>query len=225
MTEQEWLECNDPRPMQGVLDQMSERKQRLFAVACCRRVWQFLPKASLAPLSVIEQFADGAATRIELEAAEKAAGEATKATLTAESVAVFCAADSSVCNAVWSTAEASAGRDPLYDLSGRNDQDENSYADELEAQASLIHEICGLLHFRPISIHPSWLNPTVSNLAHAAYEERIMPSGELEPDRLAVLSDALEEAGCDDADILDHLRGPGPHVRGCWALDLVLGKS
>ena len=58
-----------------------------------------------------------------------------------------------------------------------------------------------------------------------AYDERLMPSGELDLGRLAVLSDALEEAGCTSAEILTHLRSPGPHVRGCWALDLILGKS
>jgi hypothetical protein len=79
--------------------------------------------------------------------------------------------------------------------------------------------------FRPITINPIWLNPTVSNLGQAAYDERIMPSGELDPTRLAVLFDALEEAGCDDNDILAHLRSQGPHVRGCWAVDLVLGKE
>jgi predicted DNA-binding WGR domain protein len=62
-------------------------------------------------------------------------------------------------------------------------------------------------------------------LAQAAYEERIMPSGELDPARLAVLSDALEEAGCDNPDILAHLRSLGPHVRGCWVVDLLLGKE
>ena len=61
--------------------------------------------------------------------------------------------------------------------------------------------------------------------AQAAYEERELPSGHLSPTRLAVLADALEEAGCRDADLLAHLRAPGPHVRGCWALDLLLGKE
>jgi hypothetical protein len=59
-------------------------------------------------------------------------------------------------------------------------------------------------------------------LAQVAYDERNLPSWELDPARLA---DALEEAGCADADILSHLRGPGPHVRGCWAVDLLLGKE
>ena len=62
-------------------------------------------------------------------------------------------------------------------------------------------------------------------LAQAAYDERHMPEGTLDKVWLAVLGDALEEAGCSDADILNHLRGPGPHVRGCWVIDLCLGKS
>ena len=78
--------------------------------------------------------------------------------------------------------------------------------------------------FRPVTLDLAWLTPTVLTLATSAYEERILPSGELDPDRLAVLSDALEEAGCNDADILNHLRSPGPHVRGCWVVDGLLGK-
>jgi hypothetical protein len=62
-------------------------------------------------------------------------------------------------------------------------------------------------------------------MAQTAYDERILPAGTLDPDRLAVLADALEDAGCDNADILSHLRGPGPHVRGCWVVDLLLGKG
>jgi hypothetical protein len=71
----------------------------------------------------------------------------------------------------------------------------------------------------------SWNDSTVVRLAQAAYEERCLPGGELDNGRLAVLADALEEAGSTDADILGHLRGPGPHVRGCWVVDLILGKT
>jgi hypothetical protein len=70
-----------------------------------------------------------------------------------------------------------------------------------------------------------WNDGTVRRLAEGAYEHRLLPSGTLDLARLAVLADALEEAGCDQADILKHLRGPGPHVRGCWAVDLLLGKE
>ena len=79
--------------------------------------------------------------------------------------------------------------------------------------------------FRPVAVERAWLTAAGQELAQAAYEQRLLPSAELGPERLAVLADALEEAGCTDADILSHLRGPGPHVRGCWALDLILSKD
>lgn len=82
--------------------------------------------------------------------------------------------------------------------------------------------------FRSVAVDPSWLrwnDGTVVRLAQAAYQEQQLPSGHLDRARLGVLADALEEAGCPEADLLDHLRGPGPHVRGCWALDAILGKG
>jgi hypothetical protein len=70
-----------------------------------------------------------------------------------------------------------------------------------------------------------WNDGTVVKLAQAIYEDRQFPAGTLDNGRLAVLADALEEAGCQDQDILGHLRGPGPHVRGCWAVDLCLDRE
>ena len=58
----------------------------------------------------------------------------------------------------------------------------------------------------------------VAALARGVYDDRAF-------DRLPVLADALDDAGCANADLLAHLRGPGPHVRGCWAVDLLLGKG
>jgi hypothetical protein len=75
--------------------------------------------------------------------------------------------------------------------------------------------------FRPVAIEPAWLawnHGTVPAIARRVYGERAFPE-------LPVLADALEDAGCTDADLLAHCRGPGPHVRGCWAVDLILGKS
>jgi hypothetical protein len=77
--------------------------------------------------------------------------------------------------------------------------------------------------YRPTAFDPAWRTSTVVALAEAAYEERLLPSGELDPSRLAVLADALEEVGADAA-VVAHLRGDGPHVRGCWALDLLTGR-
>lgn len=79
--------------------------------------------------------------------------------------------------------------------------------------------------FQAAWMRSDWGTPTVARLAEAAYQERDLPSGYLDLDRFAVLADALEDGGCDDAVILEHLRSPGPHIRGCWALDLILEKS
>jgi hypothetical protein len=89
---------------------------------------------------------------------------------------------------------------------------------EEKAQADLLRCIVGLLPFRPVTLRPAWLSATAKQLAVTIYEDRTF-------DRLPILADALEEAGCTDADVLAHCRGPGPHVRGCWALDLILGKE
>ena len=72
--------------------------------------------------------------------------------------------------------------------------------------------------FRPISFSPDWRTDTVVILSRQMYESR-------EFSAMLILADALQDAGCDSADILNHCRGPGPHVRGCWVVDLVLGKE
>jgi hypothetical protein len=79
--------------------------------------------------------------------------------------------------------------------------------------------------FRPIACDPGWLTPAVLSMTQTAYDERSLPAGTLDPCRFSVLADAVEEVGCTDADILSHLRSPGPHVRGCWPLDLILRKQ
>src|SRR5262249_4900200 len=88
-----------------------------------------------------------------------------------------------------------------------------------EFQLALVHEIFGN-PFRPVAVDHLWMTPTVLSIAQAAYEERLRPTGHLDAARLAILADAVEDAGCSDTALLGHLRGPGPHVRGCWALDL-----
>jgi hypothetical protein len=72
--------------------------------------------------------------------------------------------------------------------------------------------------FRPVSIDPIWRTPQALALARTAYEERRF-------EELPLLADALEEAGCTDEAILAHCRGLGPHVRGCWVVDLVLARE
>ncbi len=71
--------------------------------------------------------------------------------------------------------------------------------------------------FRPVVFDPAWLTSTARGIAHGIYDERAF-------DRLPILADALQDAGCENDDILSHCRGEGPHVRGCWVVDGVLGK-
>jgi hypothetical protein len=90
----------------------------------------------------------------------------------------------------------------------------------VQEQAAFLRDLFGN-PFRPVPVDPAWLaweRGTIPKLAEEIYEERAF-------DRLPVLADALEDSGCTNPDILSHLRGPGPHVRGCWVLDLLLGKS
>lgn len=88
---------------------------------------------------------------------------------------------------------------------------------ELSHQADLLRDIFGN-PFRPIALDPPWRSETAVAVAAGIYEERAF-------DRMPILADALEDAGCDHADVLTHCRGPGPHARGCWVVDGVLGKS
>jgi hypothetical protein len=102
---------------------------------------------------------------------------------------------------------------------------EAARTEEQQFQSHLLHDLFGFLLFRPVSLDSAWRTPAVLSLSEAAYEERTLPAGTLDPDRLAVLADALEDAGCTDEQILVHLREPSPHVRGCWVVDAILGKD
>jgi hypothetical protein len=91
-------------------------------------------------------------------------------------------------------------------------------AAEERVQTDLLRCIFGSLPFRPVAVGRHWLKANAVMLARTIYNERAF-------DRLAGLADTLERAGCDSADILAHCRSPGPHVRGCWVVDLMLGKN
>ena len=88
---------------------------------------------------------------------------------------------------------------------------------ERSAQCKILRDIVGN-PFRPVTFDPEWRTSTVTALAQQMYDSRDFTA-------MPILADALQDAGCENADILDHCRGPGPHVRGCWVVDLVLGKE
>jgi hypothetical protein len=228
MTEAEWLtQQRTPKPILKFLRgrKPSARKLRLFAAACCRRVWSLHSAEGQGAVTVVEQFADGLAGEAELEAAHRSCpgGSLDPVSAASERGLPFHAAERAKITAGAGTWKA-LQRKGISEVAVLARARDAAWAVEREAQAGFLRDIFASLVLRA-TVAPGWLVASVISLATAAYDERCLPSGELEVARLAVLSDALEEAGCTDTAILSHLRSPGPHVRGCWPLDLVLGKS
>ncbi len=217
MNEEQWLAGTDFYDMLQYLHQQGKmRKLRLFAVACCRRL-DHLPvvKRARTAVDLAERFADGVVAKAGMLEASKAAWAAARWTRDAARTANVAASGASA---------AFDDVDDLYGLANAATKSEGLYEPQRAAQFELFREIFGN-PFRPVAIDPSWRTGASLKLAQAAYDERALPSGEMDPGCLAALSDALEEAGCTDAAILSHLRSPGPHVRGCWPVDLVLAKE
>jgi len=237
MTEAEWLTCTDPQKMLGFLrDKASDRKLRLFACACCRRVWHLLyDERSRKAVEVGEKFSDGVISNEEaidvLQRLHTRLAELEGDCRLQAEVALDCCRIgpfSAALETAWRTERLQVVTACFPDdwFSEKSTATRVETQEEVKGiQTQLLRCIFGPLLFRPISLDPAWLTPTVVSLSEATYDGRILPAGTLDPDRLAVLADALEEAGCDNADILSHLRGPGPHMRGCWVIDLVLGKE
>jgi hypothetical protein len=102
-----------------------------------------------------------------------------------------------------------------------------TYAADSATHCDIIRDVFGN-PFHPVACDPAWLvwnDGAIPKIAQALYHERQFPIGRLDVGQMAILADGLEDAGCTDSSILEHLRGPGPHVRGCHILDTLLGKS
>jgi hypothetical protein len=223
VTEAEWLAATDAEPMLAFLrDKASERKLMLFLSACNRRI---------RPLSLDDQ------TRLALEAQELCedgflpSSEPRKAYATRMKASgpAFRLYTARLNPKIMDLALRRQASSAAHGAARAVDAEEGmAWRQVREAQCRILREIA-FDPFRPApAVHPAWLawrDGAVPQLAQAAYDERRLPDGILDPARLAMLADALEDAGCTDADLLGHLRSPGPHVRGCWAVDLVLGKS
>jgi hypothetical protein len=192
-------------PLNYLEDETSDRKLRLLACAWCRRVWdQLLDERSRKAVNTSERYADGLASKKELGDARKEAAAA------AESAA------SSAARAAWYTTTRPAWHGVLHVARCAH---WTAGGQEQYPQAALVREVFGN-PFRPPSILDSswlsWQGGTVLRIAQVVYNDRL--------DDLPILGDALQEAGCTDEEILRHCRQPEEHVRGCWVLDLLLGK-
>ncbi|WP_238602500.1 hypothetical protein [Fimbriiglobus ruber] len=221
MTEAEWLAATDPEPMLEFLrGKASDRKLRLFACSCCRRIWHcFSDNRSRWAVMVAEQYADGTATEDELNRAERAANSVRSN----QDDYYFNAAD-----AAWDAVKLRPDPNDAADAATAvlaqeriNKESDLCYDDAFSWEAvglsALLRDIFGN-PFRPPSVDPAWLTSTVLALARQMYDARDFAL-------IPILADALQDAGCDSDDILAHCRGDGPHVRGCWVVDLLLGKE
>jgi hypothetical protein len=209
-TEADWVECVDPDSMLEFLrGKVSDRKLRLFACACVRNYLRFMafPHSDtgnlMQSLELSERYADGLTTR----------DEWWRGTREQFHFSPWQAEDARV-EAV-AAVEAAAGVAGWHRTSHFDQQEEVA---ERRRLATFVHCVFGPLPFRPITLDPTWLSSTVQNLANSIYADQAF-------DRLPILADAIEDAGCTDAKILAHCREPGSHVRGCFVVDLLLGKE
>ncbi|MFO0926533.1 MAG: hypothetical protein U0736_05770 [Gemmataceae bacterium] len=231
MNEIDWLTGDDPTALLAHLgDRASARKLRLFACACVRRGWSLLRyRAPRRAVEVAERFADGRATTAELATAyaeaEMAAGTAPEFEQYAYQAAAATAAEEA-------SAAAAQAREAMrqqavgsaaYELAPGEDEAATvrlASAAEGRAQCELLRELFGN-PFRPSVVQPAWL--AVADGA-AGVVLRLIDDEERFAE-LPYLADALEDAGCTDEPLLRHLRQPTGHVRGCWAVDALLGRT
>jgi hypothetical protein len=235
MTEAEWQSSTDPRGMLEFLErerQATERQLRLFALACCSRIWHVLPEEGKHLAQVGERFAEGKATRHERDMAVAAFravhgrhlinGPELRAIYSTKAMAF----DAFTANVVAHNAATAAmtfraaivGTGSYPNAVQRPDP---AYAAERGAQAFLLRDIVGSIPFRRVLMDDDWLGwnqGTIRVLAQMIYDKSAFH-------RLPLLADALEDAGCTNPDLLDHCRSSEPHVRGCWPVDLILAKS
>jgi hypothetical protein len=237
MTEQGWLWATDPGAMLDFLvrsGKASDRKLRLLTCACTRVYWDLLvadqvvnsDEGTFPALLTAEQYADGLVNAEALEvvardAAQKAAEEEEFLDRLPST-----GAGRSHLLLLWLVAAAAEASADLGASKVRGSI--GMFPRTADRAVAMVRDIFSNPFKPSTAIDASWVawnSGSLKNLAQVAYDELQLPAGYLEAERLAVLADALEQAGCADANLMSHLRAEGPHVRGCWALDLVLNRK
>jgi hypothetical protein len=218
MTESEWLAATDPAPMfLEIAPQTSVRKLRLFACGCCRDLWDLLSGDDRTFVEMAEGYADGAFSTDEIQAASGHQATDSPRSLLGHygsSLAPSVVGELTSFDAWGSTRRVRALVVEIVRATGLTTRDA-----EWRRQSDLLRCVFGN-PFDPVGADPScltWNDGIIPKLARSVYDDRSFH-------RLPLLADALEDAGCADRSVLAHCRGPGPHVRGCWVIDLLLGK-
>jgi hypothetical protein len=237
MTEEEWLrkvERDSPLEMVRALNSQfspgrtraarkpRDRKLRLFGCAACRRIWPLIPvPEQRETIEIVEQHADGLVTAKRLAAAYQAAVSAQcSPLLNGKKRSTIAVAYAHAARAVCLLSDpdyAQYGASFVEDVHTATVNDPDDPTKEHIHQKALLLDIFGN-PFRPVAFAPEWRTATAVSLARQMYGAR-------EFGAMPILADALQDAGCDNDDVLNHCRGSGPHVRGCWVVDLVLGKE
>jgi len=202
MTEADWLSSSSVDTMLDFLQgKVSDRKLRLVACAACRRIWHVIRnERSRYTVEVSERYADDLASLEELNAVAVEAAQIAETAARANALG-------------WNAAQTAA-------MTAGAAMEAARRASGMAADADLLREIVGN-PFRSVRITPGWLQRNegrVVQIAQAIYEEHWFRD-------LPILADALEEAGCDNAEIVGHCRSGDSHARGCWVVDGLLGKS
>jgi hypothetical protein len=219
MTEEEWLAGTGPYELLKHRMTRDERKRRLLDCACVRRVLHFLVDTRyLDAVSAAEDFADGKLTWNEMKGTARRKANASLRELRPRVRTHYSRYAS---EAAVATTNRQAKNEGMLLAASTMGYTTNDYKTNLERemaeQVKLVHDIFGN-PFRPISFNPSWRTSTVLTLARHMYDSRDFTA-------MPILADALQDAGCDNEDILNHCRQPGEHVRGCFVVDLVLEKK
>ncbi len=220
MTEEEWLQCDDPYYMVNeVASRATERKLRLFGIVCCRQNEDVFPpdQRFADAINLGEQYVEEVISEEVRQAAFSAVYEAHEE-FAFDELDGFLLMPAYLIHTSFTDADARQFADITNTYSRWSEPHWIGQQNELRAElADYFRDIFGN-PFRPVAVDPAWLTSTAVGLARGIYDDRAF-------DRLPILADALQDAGCENADILDHCRGDGPHVRGCWVVDLVLGKE
>jgi hypothetical protein len=230
MTEAEWLACDDPRPMLDYLRSIgraSDRRLRLFAVACCRHVCLRAHDGRLlSAVDAAERTAGSTPSRREMAAVRRSARAVADEPTQIDDVVDIGSAIRAIERLaspgpdvllIARYAAYAMLRTPPHAMPRSPAGPASVAAEEFRRQAGFVRDIFGPPH-RPMSFDRGWLSPNVVSLATAIDAERGY-------DAMPVLGDALEEAACDDAEVLDHCRSASGHVRGCYVLDLILMRA
>jgi hypothetical protein len=228
MTEAEWQSADDPGSMlDGLPGPVSDRKLRLFALACLARVPEpFVPTGVWELYDAFVDYLDGRTTPDEwLDTFSAAKADQLRITFFTifrpdPMTVARVTSESSVAEVAYRLAwsPGPSGDSPRWESNEqRFAAQEQRRSVERDAQCYLMRDIFGN-PFRPVAVDPRWRTVDAIGLARAIYEDRAF-------DRMPLLADALMDAGCADEQVVGHCRGGGPHVRGCWVVDLVLGRE